>query len=251
MPEILISVIIPHHHDESTLPLAVQSAVTQSLQPLEILVVNDDHQPLSMELTRRLKALADYVRIIELGSCSGGPANPRNIAVDQARASYVAFLDADDLWFSNHLEHLANIWRRSPHAIVHGHQLCWGESMKRPFLQAGLRTRSNPQLTFHQLLRFGNTVFMSSVGAPRDLIQRYRFDLELLWEDFDLWLRLAANGHVFINTNSYSTLYRIHQGSRSGSRETRRLAAQQLIDKYFKRRPCFLLPLWLLRNLYS
>ena len=44
--EAMISVVIPHHRDFSALALSVQSAVSQSLQPLEIIIVNDDDESL-------------------------------------------------------------------------------------------------------------------------------------------------------------------------------------------------------------
>ena len=250
MSEVLISVIIPHHRDGISLVSAVQSAVAQTFAPFEIIVVNDDVIPLPSGLVQRLEASTFGLRILELNCCSGSPAYPRNIAIAESRGNYIAFLDADDLWLNGHLQRMLQIWRYAPEAIVHGHQLCWGQSLDRPFFQAGLSTRATPQSTFRQLLRFGNTIFTSSLGAPAELVKRYKFQPDLLWEDFDLWLRLAADGHYFINSNSCSTLYQIREGSRSGRREARSKGAQQLVDKYFRGRPLFLLPPWLLRNLY-
>ena len=76
-------------------------------------------------------------------------------------------------------------------------------------------------------------IFLSSVGAPTELLKRYKFDSDFLWENFDLWLRLAADGHSFVNSNSCTTLYQIRKGSRSGRREARNEASQQIIGKYF------------------
>lgn len=245
-----ITVVIPHHRDYESLVLAVQSAAAQTFQPLEIVVVNDDDRPLSASVSNRLLASNANVNIIELGRCTGSPAYPRNLAISRARTTYLAFLDADDLWLPNHLERLVQLWRCAPNAIIHGHQLCWGKYLQRPFFQEGLPTYKNSKSTFRQLLRFGNKIYLSSVGAPCWLLQRYQFDLELIWEDFDLWLRLAADGHPFINSNSCNTLYQIRSGSRSGRLQARRKGAAELRDKYFVDRPIVLLPPWLLRNLY-
>lgn len=250
MSNFSVSVVIPHHRDELLLVMAVQSALSQLFPPIEIIVVNDDDYPLSFDLSIYFRATSIALTVIELGRCSGGPAHPRNVAVDQAMGSYVAFLDADDFWFPNHLESFLEIWKSKPNAIVHGHQLCWGRYINFPFVQKGLSTSYRPKTTFRNLLRSGNKIFLSSVGAPRLLIQRYRFDVKLIWEDFDLWLRLAADGHTFINSKSCHTLYQIRDGSRSGTRESRRKGALQLIDKFFLGRPHLFLPLWLLRNLY-
>ena len=245
-----ISVVIPHHRDFLALALSVQSAVSQSLQPLEIIIVNDDDEHFHPNQLEQLLISSECIRVFETGCCSGGPAQPRNSAIDLSRGRYVAFLDADDIWLPNHLENLAKLWHLSPNAILHGHQLCWGQGLHRPFFQAGLSTGDTPLSTLRQLRRFGNKIFMSTVGAPTELLKRYKFDCDLLWEDFDLWLRLAADGYPFINSNSCTTLYQIRKGSRSGRREARKEASQQMISKYFDGRPFFLLPPWLLRNLY-
>ena len=245
-----ISVVIPHHREESLLARSVQSALCQICQPLEIIVINDDDRPLSADLYGGLLATSAHLKIIELGRCSGGPAYPRNIAIAEAMGHYVAFLDADDFWLPNHLERMVDVWKRTPNAIVHCNQFCWGKSLKRPFVQKGLPTLKSSKSTFQHLLRSGNKIFLSSVGAPTELMQCYKFDLDLIWEDFDLWLRLAADGYQFINNNSCNTIYQIREGSRSGRRDARRQGSTELANKYFSGRPLFMLPPWLLRNLF-
>ena len=165
-----ISVVIPHHRNFSALALSVQSAVSQSLQPLEVIIVNDDDEHLHSNQLDQLLVRSDCIRVFETGLCSGGPAQPRNSAIDLSRGRYVAFLDADDIWLPNHLESLEQLWDQSPDVIIHGHQFCWGEGLDRPFFQAGLSTRDTPQSTLRHLLRFGNKIFLSTVGAPTELL---------------------------------------------------------------------------------
>lgn len=245
-----ITVVIPHHRQENSLCSAVQSVVAQSVQPTQILVVNDDDQSLSELVANQLLSMADNLQILETGRCTGGPAIPRNRAIEIAKSTYIAFLDADDMWLPWHLESLSRVWHTHPEAVAHGHQLCFGRDIVRPFFQSGLSTQREPRQTFHRLLWFGNRIFLSSSGAPCSLLRRYQFHTKLIWEDFDLWLRLASAGHKFVNTDSCDTLYRISSDSRSGQREKRVQAANELLTNFFTKRPRFLLPPWLLRNLY-
>ncbi len=245
-----ISVVIPHHRDVLGLMRAIYSVASQTIQPMEVIVVNDDDLPLSFDLSLRLKLAFSGLRVVESQHCSGGPAAPRNLAIEHAQGQYIAFLDADDLWLPNHLENLTRVWNLFPDVIAHGHQFCWGLDLTRPFFQRGLSSQTKPGDTYRRLLNRGNSIFLSSSGLPRMLAQDFPFDISLLWEDFDLWLRLAADGHSFVNSNSCTTLYQIRKGSRSGRREARKEASQQMISKYFDGRPFFLLPPWLIRNLY-
>ena len=147
-----ITVVIPHHRDVPALERAVYSVASQSFQPIEIIVVNDDDCPLCTDLILRLQSISSRLRILETNRCWGGPAQPRNLAVDLAKGNYIAFLDADDFWLPNHLDGFARIWSTSVDVIVHGHQLCWGFHIARPFFQPGLSSQTKPGDTFRCLL---------------------------------------------------------------------------------------------------
>lgn len=95
-----ISVIIPFYNREEFIDDAVQSALAQTLAPLEIIIVND----CSRESSRRhLNRYSDVCRIIDL-SKNVGLAGSRNAGIREARGRFIALLDDDDIWLPEKLE---------------------------------------------------------------------------------------------------------------------------------------------------
>ena len=94
-----ISVVIPCYNAAPWIERALRSAVAQTSAPLEIIVVDDGS-------TDNSQAVVTAAGIeVSLVSTSGrGGAGARNFGAKQAKGDWIAFLDADDIWYENHLE---------------------------------------------------------------------------------------------------------------------------------------------------
>ena len=96
--------MLGHHSNYNCLeflPLAVASVRMQGIEDIEILVVDDASIDGTAEwLTAET---ARDPRLIPLHTERKGPSYTRNLALYQARAPIVGFLDADDLWWPNKL----------------------------------------------------------------------------------------------------------------------------------------------------
>lgn len=89
----LVSVIIPVYNGERFLADALRSAIAQEYEPLEIIVADDASSDRSLDIARSFT----QVKVVELEH--GGVSIARNAAVAASRGEWLAFLDADDLWF--------------------------------------------------------------------------------------------------------------------------------------------------------
>ncbi|HTV82870.1 MAG TPA: glycosyltransferase [Acidobacteriaceae bacterium] len=91
----LVSAVIPTHGRPALLACAVRSALRQTWQRIEVIVVVDGPDPAT---TSQLETLADSrLRTIYLLG-SRGSAAARNAGVRAARGDWIAFLDDDDEW---------------------------------------------------------------------------------------------------------------------------------------------------------
>jgi glycosyltransferase involved in cell wall biosynthesis len=99
MPKLSISVIIPVYNTEKYLAQAIKSVLDQTVQPDEIIVVDDGSTDKSVEVARQF---LPKVKIITQQNKGAGTA--RNVGIKEASGAYLAFLDADDLWVENKLE---------------------------------------------------------------------------------------------------------------------------------------------------
>jgi glycosyltransferase involved in cell wall biosynthesis len=97
-----ISVIIPAFNRERTIGRAITSALTQTYQPAEIIVVDDG----STDRTADVVASHDGpIRCVS--QPNAGASAARNLGVKLATTPWAAFLDSDDYWLDGHLQHMA------------------------------------------------------------------------------------------------------------------------------------------------
>src|SRR5690349_9096181 len=96
-----ISAVIPTWNRGKTIRAAVESVLAQSYPVTEILICDDG----STDDTAQVVSSIEDPRIRWLpGERSGGPAQPRNRGIENARGEWVAFLDSDDEWLPQKLE---------------------------------------------------------------------------------------------------------------------------------------------------
>src|SRR5689334_21096641 len=103
-----ISVVVPAYNAARTLPATAASIRAQTLQPLEVIVVDDGSADDTVAVAHALGLPG--LRVVS--QANAGHAAARNTGVAEARGRYVAFVDADDLWLPDKLAlHLAEIER--------------------------------------------------------------------------------------------------------------------------------------------
>lgn len=103
---VIFSVVIPLFNKAPHIERAIASALGQTLPPHEIIVVDDGSTDGSLEIVRAMKD----ARITVLTRSPPGPGGyaARNLGVEKVTGDWVAFLDADDLWYPDHLINLSN-----------------------------------------------------------------------------------------------------------------------------------------------
>lgn len=95
----LVSVIIPNFNYARFLPDAINSVLNQTYSNIEVIVVNNGSTDDSMHV---LKTFQDSIKIIDQANL--GQSGARNSGIRLAKGNYLAFLDADDIWFPNKIE---------------------------------------------------------------------------------------------------------------------------------------------------
>jgi len=109
-----ISVVIPLFNKKQTILNTIHSVLSQSFLPLEILVVNDGSTDGSDILVQKL----NHPKIRLIHQENQGVSTARNVGIEQSNSSWVAFLDADDIWFPSYLENFRVLLDSFPQATV-------------------------------------------------------------------------------------------------------------------------------------
>jgi glycosyltransferase involved in cell wall biosynthesis len=92
-----VTVVVIGYNDADRLPVAVRSALAQTLHDIEVVVVDDGSTDATPEVLAGLAAADPRVRPVRLADNSGGCSRPRNDGLAVATGDYVTFLDSDDV----------------------------------------------------------------------------------------------------------------------------------------------------------
>jgi glycosyltransferase involved in cell wall biosynthesis len=91
-----VSIIIPVHNTAKYLEKCLDSVIDQSLQEIEIIIVDDGSTDGSSEIIQRYQAKDPRIVVISNSEPSGNPGTPRNQALEIAKGEYIGFVDSDD-----------------------------------------------------------------------------------------------------------------------------------------------------------
>ena len=206
-----VSVVIPTYNRSVTVRQAIRSTFTQSMAPLEVIVVDDGSTDSTGDVVaREQERLGQRLRL--LTQEHGERSVARNRGVEAARGDYIAFLDSDDLWRANHLEASLNALRTHPEVI--GTIADYGllsvdgrivrDHVSRTTENGGRDRRRTLEGDYHAqlraLVRQDIIVHPSEVVVSRAaLLSAGGFNLEVVGsEDWLLWVQLASAGELLL-----------------------------------------------------
>lgn len=92
------SVVIPCYNAEQYIRTSLTCSANQSLLPYEIIVIDDGSSDASVKV---VSSLGIPVKVLHTNRLGG--AGARNAGIQTATGEWLAFLDADDVWYENHL----------------------------------------------------------------------------------------------------------------------------------------------------
>ena len=90
-----VSVIVPFYNVEKYIDRCLNSLVNQTLEDIEIIIVNDGSKDNSETIAKEYASKYKN-KIIYLKKENGGLSDARNYAIPYATGEYIAFLDSDD-----------------------------------------------------------------------------------------------------------------------------------------------------------
>ncbi|MDH3299817.1 MAG: glycosyltransferase family 2 protein [Acidimicrobiia bacterium] len=100
--ESLVSVIMPTHNRARLIGRAIESALEQTHEKLQLIIVDDGSTDDTAAVVARYQATTD--RITMVNQQRAGPARARNRALELARGDFCAYLDSDNVWTPRFLE---------------------------------------------------------------------------------------------------------------------------------------------------
>ena len=230
----LISVVIPAFDASTFIKETLESVIAQTFKDYEIIVVNDG----SRDTEELEKVLEPYQEVIVyVRQVNGGASSARNTAVGAARGDFLAFLDADDVWFPDYLQNQIEFLDTNKLDMVYCDALLFGDIADgdETFMQ---QAGSVGEVSTESLLSWRcNIITSGSIVKTRLIREAGLFDLHLrAYQDFDMWFNLAHRGARIGYRTDVLLKYRVRADGISGgnvSRAERNIASLETVaDKY-------------------
>lgn len=257
-----VSCIIIFLDEQRFLGEAIESVLSQSTADWELLAVDDGSTDQSSEIAQRYaKAHPRQIRYLtHPGRANRGMSASRNLGLRHIRGRYVAFLDGDDQWLPDKLEHQLGLFAQFPDAgMVCGSTLYWhswevprqapdrivatgelpggGQAVK-------LNALIGPPRLFRALYPLGRGASPSTSGlmARREMIEQGGGFVDRftgLYEDQVFKIKAYLAAPVYVSDKVYDR-YRQHSASTvalgdvTGVREARRLEYLEWLGAYLR-----------------
>ncbi len=213
-----VSIIVPVYNSEKTLPACLSGLVHQTLEDIEIILVNDCSTDNSLQILLDCEKQFPQKVLVVNSDVNRGAGGARNVGLMYATGEYIGFVDSDDMivtnmyeklyykalegdydivdcGFYNEKEDAAIIYtsdelagvldgRKRSELIVSGGYL-WSKILKKEFLdEIGFVFRENCILEDCETLMY---VFAmaKSIGNVKEILYNYKYYLQSLSRRFD------------------------------------------------------------------
>ncbi len=206
----LVSVIIPCFNSEVNIAQTIASVSAQTMSDLEIIVVDDCSTDGSTRVVQSLLASESRLRFFQQ-EFNQGVARARNKALSAARGRYIAYLDSDDLWNPEKLEHQIAFMSEN------GYGACFTsyETIKEDGTHINY-VHVPSSITYKQFLK--NTITCShSLLFDTSVIDRSLLVMPDIrrGQDFATWCQVMKAGHILHGLDEPLAVYRKCAGSLS------------------------------------
>ena len=200
-----LAVVMPVHNALPHLDEAIESILGQTFREFEFVVLDDASTDGSSERLRYWAAVDSRIRLLRVDE-NLGPVASSNRVAEEARAPFVARMDADDISYPERLAEQLAVLRRHDDVGVVG-SLCdtidgKGRKLRGPeFWRLSRRSAFVPFA--HGSMMYRREIFEKAGGYRNECVY---------WEDQDLVVRMAAIARVAVIPRA---LYRVRQSTTS------------------------------------
>jgi len=202
------SIVIPLYNKEKDVFDTIQSVKKQTHANFEIIIVDDGSTDKSLEI---VKNIIDK-RIHIFSKNNEGVSTARNYGVKKASSNYIAFLDADDYWYPNHLAEIHSMIIQFPHASWYAtsYEKTRNTNLTTPMVSP-LKSKGENWIgeidDFFKNSLIDCLAWTSSVCVKKDFYTTLDgFDKDISHgEDTDFWIRAALSSNLIFSNKITST----------------------------------------------
>ena len=215
-----VSIIMPYYKKREFVGIAIESALSQTYQDFEIIIIYDDENLDDFEYIKAFENHDLRIKVIKNKSKVGAGIS-RNIGIKDSSKKFIAFLDCDDVWKKNKLEEQIKFMNQN--------------QIDFSFTAYDIIDYSNKKIGERQtkkILSFNDLVKSCDIGLSTVVLKRELINDDCKFaslstkEDYVLWLNIAKKNVKLYGINYNLAKWRKLDNSLSSN------TFQKLIDGY-------------------
>ncbi len=215
--EEMVSIIVPVYRAQAYIAETIAMVRKQTYHDWELILVDDaspdDSAKLIQEMIDEKSTETKRIRLIRKEK-NEGAAKARNTGIALAQGRYIAFLDADDIWFPDKLEKELAFMKQKHAGFAFTAYEFGDENAK----GTGKTVTVPEQLTYRKALSrtviFTTTVIFDTKVIPKELIRMP----EVESEDTATWWKILRAGYTAYGLNEVLAIYRRPEKSLSSNK---------------------------------
>ncbi|MDR1527430.1 MAG: glycosyltransferase [Dysgonamonadaceae bacterium] len=227
---IKVSVIVPVYNVAKYLPACIDSIVSQSLQDIEIICINDGSTDHCAEILEQYARKDSRVQVIT--QTNQGLSNARNTGIARAQGEYVGLVDSDDVILPDFFEKLYSAAKKQDAdiAVTNIRRFSFGRYKLR-YYEEKVYTGAQAKMDAADIPRYNyvwNKIYRKSA-------LRYFFTEGIYYEDINWSIKVVYDANKLVTVPDTAYYYRKLSQSIVRSRSERkmedhRLAWKELLD---------------------
>ncbi len=228
----LVSAVIPTYNYAHFLCAAIDSVLAQTYKNIEVIVVDDGSSDNTSEVVKKYEGKITYIYQKNQGLSAA-----RNTGIRAAHGTYVAFLDADDIWLVDKITEQMRLFESGNNVgavscrfyEVDESLRVLGESRHKDYPPAELKKR----LMAKNVVSGGSSVVVKK--ACFDAVGLFDESLRSA-EDWDMWLRIERK-YIIRLVEKPLLKVRVGSYSMSSAGNAQKMLDNEMVvlDKYFGR----------------
>ena len=184
-----VSVIMPVYNSEDYLFASINSVVQQTFGSWELLIIDDYSSDGSLKICKYLSETDLRIRIL-VNEGPKGAAGARNTGLKNTKGKYVAFLDADDIWYSDKLKSQVEYMEAT------GSNFTFSHTDVIDLEGRHLRIVKTPKSVSAKDLRYSNTIPCLTVMYRKEKASDIMQPNLPSRNDFALWLEILNRSEI-------------------------------------------------------
>ena len=203
-----VSVIVPVHNTAEYLPACVQSITAQTLQDIEIILVENASTDDSLRICHELASTDKRITVLHIDEADLSTA--RNAGVKMAKGEYIGFVDSDDTILPEMYEHMYVLAKEHNLELVDCNFYCRFDNKpnRYPYSQDGKASILSGKEAVTLNLREKISRVVCTMLYRRELFNHLQFPTHMYYEDrASTFLFMAASQRVGIINKAYYAYY--------------------------------------------